>query len=691
MVLSFVLEVFPLRKGGLIMLKEAIYHQPYGNYAYPVADDKLFIQLRAKKGDLKKVHVFYDERFRDWDNNLPRFTLELNKYSSDELFDYFRVEMQFSKKRFKYYFLLDDGEEQCYYSSYGFAKDVIDYNGCFQYTYICEKDYFDTPNWVKDAVFYQIFPDRFYNGDPTINTNKLTDWNEMPQWHSFYGGDLAGIIQKLDYLENLGITAIYLTPVFKSSTNHRYDIVDYMEIDPELGDIDTCKELINQAHQRGIKVIFDGVFNHTSNEFFAFQDIIEKGEDSKYKDWYYLDGFPVKKTPSSTRGMINKVIEKLLQSDSPSLTTLQEEIIAKLELESQEDKEYVLGLVAYLVEERNKGEDISKLDAHQLWERATEVDELAKVIYPNYETFANGVWSMPKLKTANPEVREYLLEVARYWIEEVGIDGWRLDVADEVDHYFWREFRKVVKEANPEAYIVGEVWHDATPWLSGEQFDGVMNYLFATSVWDFFSRRKINVNTFEDRLAKVRTLYKSPAQAASLNLLDSHDTGRVLTISHGDKTRHKLAVAFQMTYLGAPMIYYGDELAMEGGGDPDCRRTMIWDEQRQDRDMFEWYKSLIAIRKDNIALRTGDFTLIKKDAINNIYAFTRKKEDNQLLVIFNNSNLSAELEFDLEELAIDIDLFIELLSNKEYQVEHGKIKINVEGYNVAILKADNNE
>ena len=673
------------------MLKEAIYHQPYGNYAYPIGEDKLFIQLRAKRGDLEKVHVIYDERFRDWDNNLPRFTLELDKYSSDEFFDYFRVEMQFSKKRFKYYFLLDDGAEQLYYSNYGFAKDVIDYNGCFQYTYICEKDYFDTPQWVKDAVFYQIFPDRFCNGDHSISPDNLTDWNERPQWHSFYGGDLVGIIEKLDYLEELGITAIYLTPVFKSSTNHKYNIIDYMGIDPEFGDIDTCKELVNQAHQREIKIIFDGVFNHTSNEFFAFQDILEKGEASKYKDWYYIDNFPVKKAPSSTRGMINKVIEKLLKADSLEVVDLKEKIIIELEVESRVDKEYVLSLIDYLIKQRNNGEDISKLDGHQLWKRATEVDELAKIIYPNYETFANGVWTMPKLKTANSEVRDYLLEVARYWIEDIGIDGWRLDVADEVDHYFWREFRKVVKEANPEAYIVGEVWNDATPWLNGEEFDGVMNYLFAMAVWDFFSRRKINVNTFEDRLSKVRTLYKIPAQVASLNLVDSHDTGRVLTISHGDKTRQKLAVAFQMTYLGAPMIYYGDEVAMEGGGDPDCRRTMIWDEERQDRDMFEWYKSLIAIRKDNIALRTGDFTLIKKDAINNIYAFTRKKEDNQLLVIFNNSNLSAKLEFELEDLNIDTTTFIELLAKRDYQVEDGKIKIDVEAYNVAILKADNNE
>ncbi|OCL27915.1 hypothetical protein U472_01555 [Orenia metallireducens] len=673
------------------MLKEAVYHQPYGNYAYPIADDKLFIQLRAKKGDLKKVHVVYDERFRDWDSSSPRFTLKLDRYSSDEFFDYFRAEMQFSKKRFKYYFLLDDGTEQFYYSSYGFAKDVIDYNGCFQYTYICEKDYFDIPSWVKDAVFYQIFPDRFCNGNSNINPDNLTDWGEMPKWCSFYGGDLAGIIQKLDYLGELGITAIYLTPVFKSSTNHKYNTIDYMEIDPEFGDIDTCKELVNQAHQRGIKIIFDGVFNHTSDEFFAFQDIIEKGEDSKYKDWYYIYDFPVKKAPSLTREIANEVIEKLLQPDPISLDGLKEEIVVQLQIESKEDRDYVLGLVDYLIEQSNKGEDISKLDSHELWKRAAEVDELAKIIYPNYETFANGVWKMPKLKTANPEVREYLLEVARYWIEDIGIDGWRLDVADEVDHYFWREFRKVVKEANPEAYIVGEVWNDATPWLGGEEFDGVMNYLFATSVWDFFCRRKINVNTFEDRLSKVRTLYKLPAQLASLNLVDSHDTERVLTISDGDKERQRLAVAFQMTYIGAPMVYYGDELAMEGGSDPDCRRTMIWDEKKQDREMFDWYKNLIVIRKDNPALRTGDFTLIKKDAINNIYAFTRKKGNNQLLIIFNNSNLVTQLEFDLEELNIDTSLFIELLSNKEYQVEDNKIKINLEGYSVAILKVDNNE
>ncbi|WP_018250244.1 alpha-glycosidase [Orenia marismortui] len=669
------------------MLKESICHYPYGSYAYPTGEDKLFIQLRAKKGDLDKVNVIYDGRFRDWDNNQPRYFAEMKKYSSDHLFDYFKAEIKYSKKKFKYYFLLDDGEEQLYYCDYGFYKDLIDHNGCFQYTYICEKDYFDTPDWVKNAVFYQIFPERFCNGDSNLNPNNLTEWNQNPESNSLYGGDLRGIINKLDYLAKLGIDAIYLTPIFESSSNHKYDIIDYMKVDPNFGDLETCRELVDKAHELGIKIIFDGVFNHTSDKFFAFQDILEKGKESEYKNWYYLDDFPVKEKPKIEYKVVERVLKDIDRLDISSHEEFMSQIFNELEIDQDEDKKYILKLSEYIIQDKVQGGNLFKLDFWKLWKKGAEDQNLAEIIYPNYETFGNGVWRMPKLKTANPEVRNYILDIARYWIEEVGIDGWRLDVADEIDHYFWREFRNVVKQANPEAYIVGEVWSDASSWLDGDQFDGVMNYLFSTAVWDFFCRKNISVNTFEDRLSKVRTKYKIPAQEASLNLLGSHDTERVLTIASGYKTRQKLAAAFQMTYLGVPMIYYGDEVGMAGGSDPDCRRGMLWDENKQDKQLLKWYKKLISIRKDNPALRTGDFELVDKDVMEKIYAFTRKKGNNQLLVIFNNNNLMAELEFDLNKLNIKADSFEELISEEEYKVKNDKININIKGYSVNILKA----
>ncbi len=668
------------------MLKEAVYHQAYGNYAYPIDKDKLFIQFKAKKGDLVAVDVIYDGRFRDWRNQRPRYQVKMERYSSDLLFDYFKAEIEYEKKKFKYFFLLNDGVEEIYYSDYGFSEKVPEHKGCFQYTYICEKDYFDTPDWVKNAVFYQIFPERFCNGNSAINPSEVEDWSELPDRDSFYGGDLQGIINKLDYLERLGIDAIYLTPLFKSPSNHKYDIIDYFQIDPNFGDIDLCKNLVSEAHQRGIRIIFDGVFNHTSNQFFAFQDIIEKGRDSKYADWYYMDSFPVKRKPTLARKVIKKLMIEIAELEDLSYEDFLNNILSKLEIDGDKDKDYIKKLGKYLIENVECKSKLKDFSIYDLWKMAEEDIELSKIIFPNYETFANGIWGMPKLRTANSEVSDYILKVARYWIEEVGIDGWRLDVADEVDHYFWREFRKVVKEANPEAYIVGEVWNDASSWLDGDQFDGVMNYLFTEAVWDFFCKRKIDVVVFEARLSRVRTTYKRPVQLASLNLVDSHDTVRLLNVAQGDKRKQKLVAAFQMTYLGAPMIYYGDEIGITGGEDPDCRRPMIWDKERQDNDLFNWYQRLIAIRKDHSTLRTGKLTVIDQNRDNNIYSFIRSEGNDNLLIVFNNQDEDIDLEFDLKELEMEAGKFRELLFNKELSVRNGILRFHMDSCEVVIIE-----
>ena len=224
---------------------------------------------------------------------------------------------------------------------------------------------------------------------------------------------------------------------------------------------------------------------------------------------------------------------------------------------------------------------------------------------PNYETFANDIYTMPKLMTNEPDVKEYLLDVAAYWIREANIDGWRLDVANEIDHDFWREFRKVVKKENPDALIVGEIWHEASEWVRGDQFDCVMNYSVQYACIDFFAKGVIRAETFANRLAKVQVNHCQSVNRAMFNLLGSHDTERFLTMCNEETKRFALAVAFQMTYEGAPMIYYGDEVGMVGETDPDCRRGMIWDKKQQDREILQWYKRLIALAKDPV-LRMGD-------------------------------------------------------------------------------------
>jgi glycosidase len=301
-----------------------------------------------------------------------------------------------------------------------------------------------------------------------------------------------------------------------------------------------------------MRIVFDAVFNHSGDDFFAFEDVVKNGEQSKYKDWFYIKDFPV-------------------------------------------DKEKV-----------------------------------------NYLTFANNIWRMPKLNTENPEVVEYLLKVAEYWIKEVGIDGWRLDVCDEVDHAFWREFRKTVKKANPEALIIGEVMHESSAWLRGDQLDSIMNYPFKHLSIDFFAKRVINAEEFDSGLTDNRVIYMKKINSNMFNLIDSHDTARFLTDAEEKIERLKLAAAFQYTYIGMPYIYYGDEVGMVGGNDPDCRRCMIWEEEKQDRDLFNFYKTLNRIRKENKALVYGDFkTLYKEDSV---LVFKRIFNEEQILVVINNSD-----------------------------------------------------
>lgn len=419
---------------------ESIFHVSEAPFAFPIGDHELKVRIRAKKGEIKGCSVLFCDRYVPPGNEQ---TLELTYAGSDRLFDYFESVILCETKRVRYLFRLkgQNGNEVWYGENGPFIEqEEVTF---FQYAYITGPDQFTVPEWVHDAIVYQIFPERFYNGNQNNDPQHTLPWNEKPKSDSFFGGDLDGIIEKLPYLSALGINVIYLTPIFHSPTNHKYDTTDYFSIDPHFGDLDTCKDLVDKAHQLGIRVIFDAVFNHCGDHFFAFEDVKKKGAASKYKDWFFIRDFPVVQSPE-----------------------------------------------------------------------------------PNYETFAVNVPNMPKLNTGNPEVKEYLLKVVRYWMEETGIDGWRLDVANEVDHQFWRDFRKLVKGIKEDALIIGEIWHHSGAWLRGDQFDGVMNYLFRDDVLYFFAGHKINVSKFNHRLTQSRMNYPDQANVCMFNLLDSHDTER---------------------------------------------------------------------------------------------------------------------------------------------------------------------
>jgi cyclomaltodextrinase len=444
------------------------------------------------------------------------------------------------------------------------------------------------PNWAKDAIYYQIFPERFANGDTTNDPSPVEKWDALPTQNNYFGGDLKGIIDHLDYLKNLGINTLYLNPIFESNTNHKYHTIDYFKIDKHFGDENIFKKLVDECHKRNIRIIIDGVFNHTGIEFFAFKDIVKNKDKSKYLKWYNIHSFPIQLPPNK----------------------------------------------------------------------------------PNYEAWW-GIGELPKLMTDNPEVRNYLFDVTKYWMS-FGIDGWRLDVPNEMSHDFWIEWRKLVKQENSNALIIGEIWDDAAPWLRGDQFDAVMNYRFRGACVGFIALENRNAYQFDSILAAVRNEYPPIVNYALQNLIGSHDTERFLTLCNNDTAKLKLAVLIQMTYLGAPMIYYGDEIGMTGGKDPDCRRTMKWDTTKWNMSLQNWYHKLIRIRKENVVFRLGDVKFVLVDTVKNMIAFLRKYENTRALIILNNGNTDSEIS--VREIDKEIKDWKDLLNERTI---HSETKITM--------------
>jgi len=406
----------------------------------------------------------------------------------------------------------------------------------------------DTLQWVRDAIFYQIMPDRFANGDPIGDPKGVRPWGRRPTRRNFFGGDLAGIRQRLPYLQDLGVTALYLTPVFTSPSNHKYDTADYFQVDPAFGGNEALRALVTAVHTAGMRIVLDGVFNHTGDLFWAFRSVVEEGKDSPYTGWYSFDSLPVRLQP------------------------------------------------------------------------------------PNYRA-CGGAHFLPRLNTENPEVREYLYRVGRFWISEFDVDGWRLDVPWEVGHEFWQGFRSAVKAVKPDAYLVGESWGNAMPWLAGDQFDGVTHYPLRELLIRFFVQQAINAATFDRELQTLRDAYPDHVRGNLLTLLGSHDTPRIRTVADGRTGPVKAALVFLFTYEGAPMIYYGDEVGLEGGPDPDCRRCMPWGDAVWDGEQHALLTRLGRVRQAHPALRRGDFTMLACQE--RTFVFSRQYNADVVVVAIN--------------------------------------------------------
>ncbi len=563
----------------------------------------------------------------------------------------------------------------------------------------------DKKDWAKDAIWYQIFPDRFYNGDknndPTVESlwgvwpweyqtwwevsSWTSDWYELQPWEKAndqdydyqfqlrrYGGDLQGIIDKLDYLQDLGINAIYLNPVFDSPSSHKYGAAMYHHIDRHFGpdpagdsqiieseipeDPQTWQwtsadklflQLIDEVHKRNMHIIIDGVFNHVGLTFWAFQDVINKRENSDYFKWFNIDG-----------------------SGLP-------------------DKSHL-----------------------------NDYKDLPATFIPNSEApmrYTGYVEDLPAFRQDSlgpiEQIRNHLHYIIKRWMDpngdgdpSDGIDGWRLDVAERVQINFWNIFGQWVRAINPNTYITGEVWwedywnnkqFDASPWLASDRFDAVMNYRFGDAMFNFFINKKQQIKPTE--LQKLLELFLNNYDIKKIpylqNILDSHDMERLASavinpdrwMDHGNNLKwnqefdirkpnaaerniQKTIIAFQFTFIGAPFIYYGDEIGMWGADDPDCRKPMVWDEfiyddekthpcdlwdncnysrptdkVEVDHELLDFYKSLIKLRNTYPALRQGSYKTIFTDDNTGIYSFIRNLNDEEIIAIFNSSDIYTKI------------------------------------------------
>ncbi len=501
------------------------------------------VTIRTRKGDVELVTVKVKDK-----------TFAASLDHSDDFYDFYKAEMPWNgKSDLAYQVEIKDGTKK---ESRPYFVDAKKFSR------------FVVPSWVQNSVIYQIFPDRFENGDPTNDPKELSPWNANPTYSNRFGGDVAGIKKHLGYLQELGINATYFTPIFRSPSNHRYEADDYMKVDSEFGTNAEFSQLTKDLHSRGIATILDFAFNHTSYRTSQFEDLARNGATSQFKDWYFPKKYPVIPNDSST---------------------------------------------------------------YEAW---------------------YGFGSMPKLNTVNPATTAYLLKVCKYWLKDVGIDGMRLDVANEVDPRFWRILRPYAKSINSNTWIVGEIWGDGNPWLHGDQFDSVMNYQFREAAIRFVAHNTDDATHFAANLTRVHNSYPAQVSRNMMNLLTSHDTPRFLTECGGDKDLAKLGAALQFTWIGEPSIYYGEELGMMGGKDPENRRGMEWSKATHDNDMLSFYKKLIRVRHTTKAFAEGGASFISSDKDGGV--FTRVGPSDAAMVLFNRSKQIKQFQIRVPKAALKL-------------------------------------
>ncbi len=544
------------------------HHQPKSSQAYLFDKDHVHLRFKTPKDKKRRIEVIHGDPFlhvrdkrkkaHEWNPCSQGDKMELEAETADH-FHYF-LSVAPPHKRLKYAFLID-GRYLCgAYETIDVAKNPdsrYDLSNYFAFPYMNEEDLFSPPSWLEDANFYSIFPERFKNADASLDDADTLPWDGVADFTNKdrFGGDLKGGEEKLPYIKKLGMDAIYLTPVFTAMSTHKYDTVDYHTIDPSFGTNEDFARLVEKAHGLGLKVILDGVFNHTGLKHPFFLDVLKRGKKSPYYGCFH----------------IKDEAKPLLPVDIEALETLsKDELRARIK----------------------SPQDI------------------------NYHTFAFNL-HMPKTNPMHPLMKEYFLGVARFWIEAYDIDGWRLDVANEIPHAFWRAFRKTVKDAKAEAVLIGENWDDASPWLQGDQFDSVMNYGLLPPVWRFFGTEEslsgLDAESFIRQVNAVFLAYPKHVTKNLYNLIDSHDTKRIMTVCGEDVRRVRLAYLFLFSAPGAPSIFYGGEVGLAGEDDPKNRRCMPWKAEKRDEGLLAYIQRLAALRKEEKVFSSFPFTWLKTE------------------------------------------------------------------------------
>ena len=621
---------------------------------------------------------------------------------------------------YDYYFVLSNGSDIAVYgddSNYAGAGKVCGLSDCTPFEFVVHVEGFETPDWMKNAVIYQIFPDRFYNGNiendkaqesarGDVDYEFVEDWYTLPenpeqegllteeqykehgalwgdgQWsNEIYGGDLEGIYERIDYLKALGVNVIYLNPIFSSISNHRYDACDYMDIDPILGTLGDFEELVEFAEANDMKIILDGVFNHVSDDsiyFDRYYKFLGKSEKiGAYPYWAYVYDYMAEK--SVDQAAAEKAAKDYFTAE--------------------------YGITDYAYVTWFKVENKTTTNADKIGLRAGKpvysyegwwgYDSMPVVYSTNGSEYQTGNWAEEII------YNEEGTSVTQYWISK-GNNGWRLDVANEVSDETWQEFRKSVKALDSDAVIIGEIWDDATHYLMGDMYDSVMNYVFRNAVLGF--AKGDNAETAMETLERIRERYPEEAFYAMMNLVGSHDTTRVLsfldgidddrnqkdeasafpkydTTSDAAKKRQYLVALMQFTYAGAPTIYYGDEIGMVGSDDPDDRRAMEWG--KGNKELVTWYATLAAIRAQHDVLRTGTVEPIVVN--NSVMGYVRRDADEVMIILVNNATSDKEVTIDLATLKVDADKLTDLLTNKAATIADGKLTVTVPAVNGVIL------